>query len=264
MKNDIDFYYYSGTGNTLLAVREMAGVFSSRGIHTRLHRIETNDPASIATERIIGLGFPVAFQSASPFLWKFFKALPPARQTPIFMIDTMGMFSGAIVGPLKHLLTKKGYHCIGAQEIVMPNNWFPKKIDAEANKNIIDRGLAKARAYADAIAGGTSAWPRVPLLPEIFYYLCNNPFMLRTFNLAPGKSITLDRQRCTRCGLCARLCPVGNIDMQDYPRFLGRCEVCLRCLCFCPRDALAIPGKPFARYRAVEGQDLLGESVQQP
>lgn len=260
MTGDIDFYYYSGTGNTLLAVREMAGVFSSQGIQARLRRIETTDPATIMTDGTIGLGFPVAFQSASPFLWKFFKALPPVRQTRVFMVDTMGMFSGGIVGPLKHLLTKKGYQCIGAREIVMPNNWFPKKIDGPANKKLIEQGLAKARAYAETIADGTSTWPRIPLLPEIFYYLCNNPLMLRAVNLAPGKNIALDRQKCSKCGLCAKLCPVGNIDMQDYPRILDRCEVCLRCLCFCPGQALTISGKTFMRYRAVEGKELLEET----
>ena len=37
---DIDFFYYSGTGNTLLVVKEMAKVFSEKGINVTLHKIE--------------------------------------------------------------------------------------------------------------------------------------------------------------------------------------------------------------------------------
>jgi flavodoxin len=127
MRKEIDFYYYSGTGNTLLIAREMKRVFERNNLQITLKKTEETDPASIRTDRTIGLAFPVAFQSTFPFLWDFFRALPEANGTEIFMLDTLMSFSGAIVGPLKKVLERKGYSCIGAKEIVMPSNWFPKK-----------------------------------------------------------------------------------------------------------------------------------------
>ncbi|WP_242993494.1 hypothetical protein [Lachnotalea glycerini] len=73
------------------------------------------------------------------------------EKTPVFMVDTMMAFSGAIVGPLKKVLTEKGYNCIGACEIVMPNNWLPKQINEEENEKKINNGLRKAREYTICI-----------------------------------------------------------------------------------------------------------------
>ena len=39
------------------------------------------------------------------------------------MVDTLGGFSGGIVGPLRRLLTRKGYAPLGAREIRMPMNF---------------------------------------------------------------------------------------------------------------------------------------------
>jgi len=259
MKNkSIYFYYYSGTGNTLLVVKEMVKVFGQNNCDVTLKRIEEQMKVIVPDGVTIGLAFPVAFQSTFPFLWNFFKSLPQGNGTPIFMVDTMMAFSGAIVGPLKKLLTSKGYSCIGAQEIVMPNNWFPKAIDEDKNRATTEKGLQKARTYAEDLVSGKARWARIPFLSAGFYHLCCNDFMMNNVNMAAGKKIVVDTEMCTKCGLCAGLCPRDNIHMNgDYPRFGDSCEVCMRCLCFCPVEALSVTGKDFARYRAVKAGDLL-------
>ena len=103
----INFYYYSGTGNTLLVAKEMRKTFTAKGIQVTIYKIEDTDPKQIDTATPFGIAFPVAFQSTFPFVWNFFNALPVADKTPVFMVDTMMSFSGAIVGPLKKVLTKK-------------------------------------------------------------------------------------------------------------------------------------------------------------
>ena len=40
----IDFYYFSGTGNTLLVVEKMRDVFKKNGINVNLNRIEESKP----------------------------------------------------------------------------------------------------------------------------------------------------------------------------------------------------------------------------
>ena len=257
MKNQIDIYYYSGTGNTLMVIREMGKVFEINGFAVNIQSIEDTDPTSIRTSTTIGLAFPVAFQSTFPFLWDFFRALPECNGTEIFMVDTMMSFSGAIVGPLRKTLKQKGYHCIGAEEIIMPSNWFPKNINKEKNDEKIQKGIYKARRFTLDLINGKAAWRRIPVLSDLFYRMCCNNYMMKNVNTAPGKKIKVDRDKCKGCGLCSRLCPVRNIEMDDFPQWSDKCETCMRCLSFCPSNAVYITNKNFTPYRAVKATELI-------
>jgi ferredoxin/flavodoxin len=256
LDNQIHFFQYSGTGNTSIIAKEMIAVFSDTGFRVHSHPISSHQLEKIDPDVSIALAFPVAFQSTFPFIWDFFKNLPDTEGTQVFMVDTMMGYSGAIVGPLKKLLTKKGYVCIGAKEIRMPSNYFPKQINHEKNTQIIDRGRKQAREYAQELIHGKARWGRVPVVSDLFRALLFNPVIMNMVNLSAGKQITVDQNRCKQCGLCASLCPVGNIRMDGFPNFSDACQLCMRCICFCPEKAIFIPGRNFERYRAVSVDNL--------
>jgi len=53
----------------------------------------------------------------------------------------------------------------------------------------------------------------------------------------------LRKERCTRCGVCAEVCPTGatRITGNGYPAFnLDTCIGCAQCIALCPETALAI------------------------
>jgi Pyruvate/2-oxoacid:ferredoxin oxidoreductase delta subunit len=49
---------------------------------------------------------------------------------------------------------------------------------------------------------------------------------------------TVDDQ-CNGCGICAKVCPVKDIEMLDgKPRWLGHCEQCYACFHWCSQKAV--------------------------
>lgn len=254
--NIIDIYYFSGTGNTYLVVKKMAEVFTKKSMLTNLYKIEKTDPQKIDQKNTIGLAFPVANQSTFPFIWNFIRSLPSSKGTNIFMVDTLHSFSGAIVGPLKKILIKKGYNPIGAKEIIMVNNVYRTKINEKEKDHKINEGLKQAEQYALSIINGTSKWPSIPILPAILYFLVSRK-VLWNFIAFLGKRFRVDKVKCTKCELCYKLCPVQNITMPDYPEYGDKCEQCLRCVMHCPEEAIRLPIWKYVRYKAVDGNKLL-------
>ena len=49
---------------------------------------------------------------------------------------------------------------------------------------------------------------------------------------------------CVRCGICAKVCPAGNIAVtENGVSFSDRCEVCYACLHNCPQHAIHMPAE---------------------
>ena len=251
----IDFYFFSGTGNTLLVVKKMKEVFERNDITVNLYHLEKTNPKEINTAHTIGLGVPVAEQGTFPLVWDFVKNMPQANGTIIFMVDTMMMFSGGIVGPIRKILKPKGYKPIGAREICMPNNLFPGKIDEKKNKEKVRKGLNRAEKYAEDILCGRSRWRRVPVLSDFMGYFSKADWAWRS--LRKHYLLIINKEKCIQCGLCESLCPVDNITINNYPEFQGSCTICMRCVSFCPKKAIARIKTKHEIYRAVNVKELI-------
>ena len=64
--------------------------------------------------------------------------------------------------------------------------------------------------------------------------------------------IQIDKEKCTGCGLCAKLCPTCAITLHDgHPVWEDNCTHCMACITRCPAEAIEYGkkslGKP--RYR---------------
>ncbi|KAF5079789.1 hypothetical protein DSECCO2_126360 [anaerobic digester metagenome] len=235
---NIDMYYFSGTGNTRLVVERMMEVFRDSGVKTTLQKIEDSKTGDVDLNHTLGIGFPVAILSTYSFVWDFINGLPEAHGTEIFMVDTLGGCSGGIVGPLRKILEKKGYKTIGACEIVMPLNIFYIQ-DSETCKTKVQRGLMKAEEYAHALVEGRARWGRVPVFSDVMKTVSMGGLKLAAWG--PHQrylKFRVERSLCNLCGTCADLCPVGNIKMEEHPVAGDNCQYCMRCVSFCPLGAI--------------------------
>jgi len=256
-KITIDFYYFSGTGNTLLIVKKLIEVFKKYNYDVNLYKLEKSDPVSINKNNMIGFVFPVAIQSTYLFIWDFFKSLPETNGTRVFMVDTLHSYSGAVVGPLKRLLLKKGYKPVGAIEINMVNNFSSKNISNEEKEKIINKGLKKAVLFGNNLINGKTKWGRIPVLSDIFYYLVSRKFLWNKIAKL-GSKLMIDKDKCIKCGICVKLCPVYNIVMDEYPLMNNKCQLCMKCISFCPKEAINMPFlKNHVKHKAVNLKDML-------
>ncbi len=66
-----------------------------------------------------------------------------------------------------------------------------------------------------------------------------------------GRHWSLDREKCTRCGLCISKCPSDNIgqDGDGYPIWGKDCILCFRCINRCPEGAIMLTSLSRNRYR---------------
>lgn len=254
--NKVDFYYFSGTGNTFLVVREIKSFFEENRYQVNLIKLEKADPAQVNLEHTIGLAFPIAAFSTYPFVWNFLKSLPLTdKGTEIFMVTTMAGSSGFIIPALNHLLRKKGHDPFGAKGIIMPSNLNFRNPPLAKYSRIVEKGLVQARKFAHDLLFGFSHWKKSPFpASQINKFLqTEKPWQFMQKFLG----MSIDTGKCIKCGLCYRLCPVENILMEYFPEFQQQCQSCMRCISFCPTEAIHLRKRKLHPYQAVKAEELI-------
>jgi nitroreductase/Pyruvate/2-oxoacid:ferredoxin oxidoreductase delta subunit len=78
-------------------------------------------------------------------------------------------------------------------------------------------------------------------------------------------TISIDKQKCTKCGLCAEICSIRKIIQQNggYPQIKqGNCHKCGHCIAICPNAAISNNELNINRflpisYNGINGQTML-------
>jgi NAD-dependent dihydropyrimidine dehydrogenase PreA subunit len=111
--------------------------------------------------------------------------------------------------------------------------------------------LASADRRVEEIAGmveqGVMRKPRAPLLGSIVHRLLYPRFIAGVHEA--DRKFSVD-DRCTSCGRCVEVCPVGNVRLEgDRPAWLHHCEQCMACIQLCPTEAIQAGKKTEKRGR---------------
>ncbi len=240
LNKKILLYFFSGTGNTLFVSNAFASEISKYGIATEIIPLPSPVPEKIPDDTVLCIAFPVYSQTAPPFICDWLRSLPETKKgTPVIIISTLAGFSGLVKGPFHYLLKKKGYSPLAVREFIMPPNFIHQYSDENRNAKIRERVKPAIANFAKEVAEGNAKWPPLPSFLNVFQFMAEKMFR----NCGSGwlgKGFKADKNKCTRCGLCIKLCPLKNISAgtEGFPAWSNKCQQCLRCINYCPANAI--------------------------
>ncbi len=236
--------YFSGTGNTKYCVEYVLNQVGSNGASYAIESEEVIAAAKSSDE--IVFGYPVYYSNLPKIVREFIVSNAELwRGKKIFVIATMGLFSGDGAGCSARLFKKYGAEILGGLHLKMPDCIgdvkLLKKSLAENRKTILE-AEHKMDLAINRINNG-----KFPQEGLNFFYRIAGVFGQRLYFSGKTKryftKIRTDESKCVKCGLCASLCPMSNIVIADTVVYRDKCTMCYRCFANCPKQAITIIGK---------------------
>ena len=246
--------YFSGTGNTKYCLeRFMAACKFSEDIYS----IEMPESVEqIKRHKFIVFAYPVYYSNLPKIVRDYITANKEIfRNKEIYIISTMGLFSGDGTGCSARLFKKYGANIKGGLHIKMPDcigDVKALKKSLEQNKEIVKTAELKISEAAEKLLHGKPDKEGL----GIFYHIAGL-FGQRLYFPNKTKNYTdklkIDHSKCIGCGKCVKICPMYNIDiLNDKAVPKGKCTMCYRCINSCPRQALTLIGKEVIEQPLIE------------
>lgn len=235
----VTVFYFTGTGNSLVAAQTLANRLTDAQIVPIAGIINSGIPYKVVSEKVVFV-FPVYSAGIPAIVARALDLIKLNASQYVAAIANCASSAGAALDIFAAELQRRcGQRLAAGWVICMPNNYTP--LSGSERPETIDRILSEADNRLLEIACAVSqdcttdyslpapmaALTRLIWKVNVSFF----PYMQKRFRV--GHS-------CTGCGLCARICPVNNIEMStaDRPKWLKKCEQCMACLQHCPVEAI--------------------------
>ncbi len=241
MKNMI--YYFTGTGNSLRVAQVIAKQLGDTEIISM--RCDPKDVSSKNAERI-GFVFPVYHWTMPEYAIHFIERVKLNPKAYIFAVSTPGMINGGCQDKLEQLLEDKRCTLSYGEKVYSVANYVamyppfpdPKKRvpKTEIQLDSIAQEIVDKKRKNHPQANAITRWLAPRKMQKFIEHCPSNDKYFSVWD------------DCISCGLCAKVCPCHNIDLEKgKPVFLHQCSQCMACISFCPKQAINFP--KFTRKR---------------
>ena len=251
MKRSIIFYY-SGTGNTWYVANKMKYYLSSNTGKCEILSIEDISRLTVQTKinnaDIIGFGYPIYASDIPSPMKKFMQKIRISKNKQIFVFCTQYMFSGDGARVAKEFLKPYVKQIKWSAHFNMPNNLCCVNIHKYTNNpkeinKILQKTNRKIKEFCINISKNKESLEDFKAINKMLGILPRT--MYRKFSHKFKNKLSIDYSRCTCCGICASICPIGNIVYKNSNYVIKpKCEFCMRCYNFCPNNAILYNKKP--------------------
>ena len=248
--------YFSGTGNSRYCARLLGEALQDECVDA-FHYIRDGIAGEFASRKPWVFVCPTYCWRIPRVFADFIRSAHFSGSRDAYFVMTCGGEVGNAPAANRTLCAEKALTCRGTFSIVMPDNYivlFPAPTQEETQK-LLAAAPAAVRACADRILAGQNAPEHTAGFADKLKSGMVNTLFYR-FNMQPKRFTVSDA--CVSCGKCEKVCPLGNIHMQDgRPVWGNHCTHCMACLSGCPAEAIeygkSTRGK--ARYQCPAGQD---------
>jgi flavodoxin/NAD-dependent dihydropyrimidine dehydrogenase PreA subunit len=236
-------FYFSGTGNSLYAAKNIAENNKEQliSIAAAMSNGDKSFEYTLKEDEVIGFVYPIYAWGPPKMVIDFIEKLKLInnKSNYVFTVATCGDNIGNAVKLLGKVLDKKGLPLNSAFSIRMPNNYIimgnvdkkereEKKL-SEADKQLenINKVISEKQKGVYQIVKG--------FMPMILTSVVNPMFNKHAMDT---KKFYVN-EKCTGCGLCEKVCNCQNIAIKDKkPVWSDKCSQCLACLHYCPTRAV--------------------------
>lgn len=253
-------YYFSATGNSLTVAKDLAANLGEAKLIPITKAIKD---LSSQNFDIVGIVYPVYMFGLPLIVADFFKQIKLKPQTYIFEVATLGGAPGLSHTQAKNILKERGLCLCAGFSVVMPGNYTPLygALPLEKQEEMFRKEKLRVNTIVNAVKAKKCG------IMEEKPFLAN--FILNKLLYKGGtKQIPLSGKNfwaadtCIKCGLCAKVCPVDNVEMAEgKPRWLSHCQHCMACLQWCPVEAIQYKkstlGKKRYRNPSVTSQEIV-------
>lgn len=240
-------FCFSGTGNSLYAARKIAAEIDAEVCNIRGFAQCDDD--------VIGFVFPTYFWGLPKSVDSFLNNIMISdKNAYIFSVTAYGGFSSGVNGAVDKLLKKQGLRLSYGAKVKMVENYLPG-----FKVNDSDELWKRSDSALDAIALDLKKRAvKRPGAYTIFNKIAQKAYPPNMGNCAENFTVN----GCKSCGLCERVCPNGNITLENgAPKFGKKCDLCLACLNVCPVDAIdygkSTRGKKRYKNRRITAEELI-------
>ncbi len=208
-------FYFTGTGNSLFAARKIAEKTDAKLVSIPQAIGERRE----YTDDCIGFVYP-QYANGLPKMVRSFVLTNRFNAEYFFAVDLYSFIHIGALGELAGIipLNYGGY-------LKTPCN-FTFLINPPKNPREV---LAKAESRLAEIAGDILERKIMPVKPHTGEGNATKYFGEAKFKVT---------DQCTKCGTCARVCPAGNIAVDNSVVFGNACENCFACVNLCPAHAI--------------------------
>ncbi|MCL2116163.1 MAG: EFR1 family ferrodoxin [Methanobrevibacter sp.] len=235
--------YFSGTGNTKYCLEKFLKYYGG----SELFSIENPELISELKEfEEIVLAYPIYYSNIPKIVRDFIKEnKDDFKNKRVFIIATMGLFSGDGAGCGARLLKKYGGIITGGLHLRMPDCIGDVKLQKkslEENKQIVINAEKKIEVAVKELKVGNHSKEGLSIFHHIVGLFGQRLWFYNKTQEYSDK-LKINSSFCIGCRKCVDICPMQNIFItNEKASARSMCTMCYRCINNCPQKAITLLG----------------------